>query len=98
MKHLFKMTFLVLFLVLGTVAHAADAEMKADSAVADILFDFDGSETYATYTVNQEGFVEITFASNIPDELYSRILTRLQEHEDIAGVLAGTTGPACTLF
>jgi hypothetical protein len=90
----------VLLLGFGLVmpVSASDAQFQADSAVADILFEYDGAETFATYAVAEDGFVDITFASNIPDELYSEILSRLQEHRAITGVLAGTSGPACSLF
>lgn len=88
----------ILTLVCSLSAVAQDAQYRADSAVADILFEFDGSEQYASYVVNSDGFVDITFARNIPDELYSEILARLQNHDDIDGVLAGTGGPACRLF
>jgi hypothetical protein len=89
---------LLAMLSLATPAAASDAQFKADSAVADILFEYDGSEEYASYAVSEEGFVDITFARNIPDELYSDILNRLKNHEDIDGVLAGTSGPSCRLF
>ncbi len=84
--------------ILAAPVSASDAQFKADSAVADILFDYDGSEQFASYAVNQDGFVDITFSKNIPDTLYSEILQRLQNHADIDGVLAGTGGPSCRLF
>lgn len=46
--------------------------------VADILFDYEGGETFASYLVRDDGFVEISFASNLPDDLYSTILNRLK--------------------
>lgn len=98
MKKLFMVCLLSLSGLLAMPASAADAQFKADSAVSDILFDYDGAETYATYVVGDDGFVDISFARNIPDELYSEILERLKSHEDIKGVLAGTSGPACSLF
>ena len=73
----------------------ADALSKADLAVANILFDFDGSDQFATYRINDEGFVDIVFASNMPDKVYGELLTRLQNHPDITGVLAGKGGPVC---
>lgn len=79
-------------------ALAAGERLRADAAVADVLFDYDGAEQFATYLVRDDGFVDITFARNMPDPLYSEILNRLQEHEDISGVLAGKGGPTCRLF
>lgn len=76
----------------------ADPLSKADAAVSDILFGFDGSEEYATYRVNEDGSVELVFASNTPDELYEKILNKLQSHPDIRSVLAGKGGPVCSLF
>ena len=88
----------VVVALLAQPAMASDVQFRADSAVADILFEYDGSETYAAYAVGEDGFVDITFARNIPDELYSEILQRLKEDERISGVLAGTSGPSCSLF
>ncbi|MGD8514784.1 MAG: hypothetical protein PVF52_04150, partial [Granulosicoccaceae bacterium] len=76
----------------------ADALGKADAAVTDILFNFDGSEEYATYRANEDGSVDLVFARNTPDDLYERILTKLQNHPDIRSVLASKGGPACKLF
>ena len=92
----------VLSLILGSllmigqsVVFAQDAYLMADEAVADILFDYEHGSDFATYTVNERGFVSITFASNMPNELYSEVLTRLKNHEGISGVLAGKSGPPC---
>lgn len=98
MKRLSLYAVLLVFFSFSLPLVADDAQLRADSAVADILFDYDGSETFATYTVNDEGFVEITFARDIPDDLYSEILKKLRNHADIDGVLAGTSGPACGTF
>jgi len=76
----------------------ADELGKADSATANILFDYDGSEEYASYKANEDGSVDLIFASNTPDKLYEDILTRLQTHPDISSVLASKGGPACKLF
>ena len=98
MKHFSLIAVLLSSMLFAVPALAADPQMKADSAVADILFEYEGSETFATYTVSDEGFVEITFARNIPDALYSEILQKLRSNGDISGVLAGTTGPSCNTF
>ena len=91
--------FFGLFLVLlSSLNIAEDALSKADSAVANILFEYDGSEAFASYTVNDSGFVDIIFANNMPNTLYSEILNKLKNHPDIEGVLAGKTGPMCSVF
>lgn len=71
---------------------------KADEAVANILFDYEYSEEYTSYAVKEDGFVDVTFAQNIPDKLYSEILSKLNNHPDINGVLAGKTGAYCARF
>ena len=76
----------------------ADALEKADAAVANILFEYDGSNEFASYRISEDGFVDIVFARNTPDKLYSEILNRLQNHPDIRDVLAGKGGPVCRLF
>jgi len=73
----------------------ADEMDKASAAVANILFDFDGADQFATYSVNDDGFVDITFARNMPDRVYSAILHQLQNNPDIKGVLAGKGDPVC---
>ncbi|MDR9437857.1 MAG: hypothetical protein RI563_13325 [Thiohalophilus sp.] len=85
-------------LLLAQPALAEDRLQKADSAVANVLFDYDGSFEFASYKVDENGFVDITFASNTPDALYGEILDRLQNHPDISSVLAGKGGPTCSLF
>ena len=77
---------------------AADHLQRADAAVANILFDYDGSFEFASYKVSESGFVDITFANNTPDALYGEILDKLEEHPDIDGVLSGKGGPTCDLF
>ncbi|WP_126456277.1 hypothetical protein [Sulfuriflexus mobilis] len=76
----------------------ADEQSQADAAVANTLFDYDGSEEYATYKVNDDGSVDLIFASNTPDKLYEDILTQLQSHPHISSVLASKGGPVCKLF
>jgi hypothetical protein len=89
---------LVLCLFTVPLAHSESVASRADLAVAEILFEYDGSEEYATYRVADDGFVDVTFAVNTPDPLYSEILARLNSHPDINGVLAGKTGSFCPLF
>ena len=90
---------LVLAFVLTSYCFADENPMdKADSAVANILFDYDYSEEYTSYMVNDDGFVDVTFAENIPNKLYSDILNKLNKHPDINGVLADTTGAYCKRF
>ncbi|KPK37321.1 MAG: hypothetical protein AMJ69_11915 [Gammaproteobacteria bacterium SG8_47] len=78
--------------------HAEDAQAKADAAVAHVLFDYEGSFEFVSYAVNEKGFVDVTFARNIPDALYREILTKLQNHPDVDGVLSGKGGPPCRLW
>lgn len=89
--------FVLVWLLATPAAQAQDVESRASTAVANILFDADADE-FTTYKVNARGFVDISFASNTPDALYSELLARLQNHPDIPGVLAGKGGPACRRF
>ena len=74
-----------------------DAQAMADKAVANILFDFEYGSEVASYRVNEDGFVNMDFASNTPDALYGDILTKIKRHPDIKGVLASKTAPACSI-
>ena len=89
--------FVVLLFSFSAALHA-DELGRADSAVANILFEYEGSEEYASYRANEDGSVDLVFARNTPDELYEKILTQLQNHPDISSVLASKGGPACKLF
>ena len=76
---------------------AEDVTSKANLAAANVIFDHDAHE-FSSYSVNDVGFLDITFASNTPDALYSEILNNLQKHPDIKGVLSGKNGPVCSTF
>ena len=97
MKRLLVTTLLACFLGISSLSHADEAT-QADAAVANILFEYDGSEEYATYKANDDGSVDLIFASNTPDKLYEDILNQLQNHPHISSVLAGKGGPVCRLF
>lgn len=91
--------FLTLALVLtGTPALADSAESKASEAVANVLFDFDGSSEYVSYVVRPDGYVDAVFANNTPDALYNEVVEKLRANKDIQGVLAGRGGPTCSRF
>ena len=93
------MPFLVAVLLLILVpAQASDAQSRADLAVANILFDFDAPSDLATYRIRDDGLVEIVFANNMPDKVYSDLLAKLNNHPDIPDVLAGRGGPPCALW
>lgn len=91
--------FLTLALVLtGTPALADSAESKASEAVANVLFDFDGSNEFVSYVVRPDGYVDAVFANNTPDALYNEVVEKLRANKDIQGVLAGRGGPTCSRF
>ena len=91
----------VLFLsyfMMGNVVAEQSAYDKAHYAVTSVLFDYDNSDQYASFTVSGSGYVDITFASDIPEYLYDQIVNKLKKHPDIRGVLAGKGASACGLF
>jgi hypothetical protein len=89
---------LFVFLCVTSLLLHADEQSQADAAVANILFEYDGSEEFATYKVNDDGSVDLIFASNTPDNIYEELLTKLQNHPHISSVLASKGGPVCKLF
>jgi len=91
------LTALLVAAFVAAPAHADDPMVRAGVAVANILFAHDGDQ-FTTYTVREDGFVDIDFARNTPEALYSQILGELQHNPDIKGVLAGKGGPVCSLF
>ena len=76
---------------------AEDATSKTSAAVTNILFEYDADD-FASYSIRDSGFLDITFARNTPDALYSEMLNKLKTHPDIKGVLAGKGGPTCSRF
>jgi len=91
--------FLTLALLLGGIpARASDVEARASEAVANVLFDFDGSNEFVSYRVREDGFVDAVFARNTPEPLYNEIVEKLRANPAIAGVLAGRGGPVCSRF
>jgi hypothetical protein len=101
MRKTFSFYLFSLFLITGLgkagLVMAEDATSKASHAVTTILFDYDADE-FTTYSIDEDGVVDITFAKNTPDALYSKILNALQNDPDIKGVLAGKGGPVCSQF
>lgn len=94
--------FLIVLIMMYGIAGASsvladDPESKTSAAVTGILFEYDADE-FASYRIRDSGFLDITFARNTPDALYSEILNKLQKHPDINGVLAGRGGPTCSRF
>ena len=98
MKLIRSFFFVLVFSIGANAPLLADELEKADSAVANLLFEYDGSEEYATYKANEDGSVDLIFAVNTPDSLYEEILTKLQNHPNINSVLASKGGPACKAF
>lgn len=91
--------FLPLALLIGSaLALANEIESKASEAVANVLFDFDGSNEFVSYRVREDGFVDAVFARNTPEALYSEVVEKLRANPDIKGVLAGRGGPVCSRF
>ncbi|MDP1681704.1 MAG: hypothetical protein Q8L39_08000 [Burkholderiales bacterium] len=95
--------FITTLTLLGTLSALPawaeeDAQSKADRAVANLLFEYDGAEEFASYLIRLDGLADISFASNMPDALYSELLSKLQKHPDINGVIAGKGGRACRRF
>lgn len=92
------LTLLSALSALPAWAEEEDAQSKADRAVANLLFEYDGAEEFASYLIRPDGLADISFASNMPDALYSELLAKLQKHPDINGVIAGKGGRACRRF
>ena len=74
-----------------------DKQSKADIAVANILFDYEYGSEFSSYRVDENGFVDLIMASNTPNEIFSEILTRMQNHPDIDDVMSSKSGPACKI-
>ncbi|OOC49729.1 hypothetical protein [Thioalkalivibrio versutus] len=97
---------LVLILVLAlpltlsgcATTHATTPEARAsEDALSHILFDYD-ADAFTAYNMRRNGRVDITFARDVPDGLYSEMMDELRAHPDIRGVRSARTGPACGLF
>ncbi len=78
-------------------AEEQDAAVRAENAVTAILFEAEADE-FTAYQIDRRGFVELTFASNVPDGIYADIVQKMKSHPDIKGVLAGKGGRPCRRF
>jgi len=90
--------FAISSIFINVYASDESAKDMADSTVANILFEYEGSDEFASYKVNESGFVDIIFARDMPEKLYGEILTKLQNSKNIDGVLSSKTGPSCNLW
>jgi hypothetical protein len=77
--------------------HAGDPA-AAEDALTEILWDYENSFEFVHYSVADSGHIDMTFASDTPNELYVEIITKAKNHPDISSVLAGKNGAVCGLF
>ena len=78
--------------------HANTPEaLASEDALSQILFDHE-ADAFTAYNMRRSGRVDITFARDVPDGLYSEMMDDLRAHPDIRGVRSARTGPACGLF
>ncbi|WP_019625394.1 hypothetical protein [Thioalkalivibrio sp. ALJT] len=73
------------------------AALASEDALSQILFDYE-ADAFTAYNMRRNGTVEITFARDVPDGLYSEMVDELRAHPDIRNVRPARTGPACGLF
>jgi len=101
MRYGFRVFFLAVLVCAGLGGPLVQADddpvSRANAAVSNILFDYDADQ-FASFLIRDDGFVDITFARNTPDALYSEMLGKLRAHPDIKGVLPGKGGPVCSQF
>ncbi|WP_017940341.1 MULTISPECIES: hypothetical protein [unclassified Thioalkalivibrio] len=71
--------------------------LASEDALAQILFDYE-ADAFTAYNMRRNGTVDITFARDVPDGLYSQMVDDLRAHPDIRNVRSARTGPACGLF
>jgi len=92
---------LILLLALTTTScatHTTTPEaLASEDALAHILFDYD-ADAFTAYSIRRDGVIDITFARDVPDGLYSEMMDDLRQHPDVRGVRSARTGPACSLF
>lgn len=88
-----------LFILSFGLAYADSKADKAEAAVADILFEY-GLDEFATYNIDEDGSVDITFPNNTPNKIFGEILGALRAHKDIDAdnLMPGRGGPACSMF
>lgn len=82
MRHMLALFAVLLF---ALPAHAGMAE--SENAVTAILFD-ENMEN-ASYSLREDGFVDILFGPAVDEKIYIHIVERMRKHPDIPGVLSG---------
>ncbi len=96
-----KIKILILLISLSLFSNFCIAESKYDkahSAISFILFDYDNVNEFITFKIRNSGYIDLSFANNIPDDLFLEIIQKLKKHPDVKGVLAGRGGPTCSLW
>ena len=64
---------------------------NASEAITNTLFNNDLDET-ATYSINKEGHVDISFDSSVPEHTYTNVVTQLRKNSYIKSILATQGG------
>lgn len=64
---------------------------QASLAITGTLFDNDIDET-ATYSIDKEGHVDISFDKSVSEETYTKVVTELRKNPLINGVWASQGG------
>ena len=85
------------YLVFCSLAAWADGQ-SAEDAVTEVLWNYEDSFDYVQYNVTASGHVDMTFAANTPDALYSDIVSKVRHHRGVDSVLAGKGRNVCPLF
>lgn len=98
MKRLYRWLTVLFFITLvGCGADNAltkeqlEIQSKADSAVAEILFD-SGLDTKASYNVRKDGHVEIDFIKSVSLIDYTLAVEKMRSHKHIPSVYAEQAG------
>ena len=82
--HLIALTLITAFF---TSTVWADVVEDSRQATADILFDMDIEN--ASFKINHDGYVDISFGKSLSQEQYLAAVKRLKNNPAIPGVLAG---------
>lgn len=79
-------------------ARAQDRSNQAEKALTELLFTEEADDFTAYRFINRRGFVEITFASNTPRDVASRLMDKIKALPDVAGARESFGGTPCKRF
>lgn len=90
--------FTVPLFLLPAITWSQDRNALVEKALTELLFVEEADEFTAYRFVNTNGYLEITFASNIPRDLARGLMDKIKALPDVSGARERFVGTPCRRF